>query len=81
MVKDIKDLLNQMDSKAKEPEEKEKKEETEESAESGRVACPKCGSINFTKHEDRTKVLYYHQGTPIYAKKGVCNQCGAEFPL
>ncbi|MHA1683030.1 MAG: hypothetical protein ACTSUE_18980 [Promethearchaeota archaeon] len=47
----------------------------------GRKVCPKCGSLSFSKYEDKGKVIYYHQGAPIYAKKGVCNQCGQEFAI
>lgn len=57
--------------------------ETTEEQENGtkRISCPNCNSLNFTKHEDKSKVIYYHQGAPIYGKKGVCNQCGTEFSL
>jgi DNA-directed RNA polymerase subunit RPC12/RpoP len=55
--------------------------EGEEKSDAARIACPKCGSLKIIKHVDKGKVLYYHQGAPIYAKKGVCSQCGAEMPL
>ena len=45
----------------------------------GRKACPNCGSTQFTEVEDKTNVLHYMSGTPIYSKKKVCKQCGAEF--
>lgn len=48
---------------------------------STRQQCPSCGSLSFKKQEDKNKVIYYHQGTPIYAKKGVCNKCGTEWEL
>lgn len=58
-------------------------EEAEEKAAStsARTQCPKCSSLNFKTMEDKSKVIYYHQGAPIYGKKGVCNQCGTEFSL
>jgi ribosomal protein S27AE len=45
----------------------------------GRKTCPNCSSTQFTEVEDKTNVLHYVSGTPIYSKKRVCKQCGAEF--
>lgn len=56
--------------------EKEKKPTGTE--DSGRRRCPKCGSLAFTEHTDKDKVLMYQGGQPIYAKKYICNKCGEE---
>jgi hypothetical protein len=55
------------------------KEKGEEKPIEGRTRCPQCGSLQFTELEDRSKVLYYQAGTPIYAKKKVCKKCSTEF--
>lgn len=54
----------------------------EEGEEQGtRQQCPQCGSLSFKETEDKKKVVYYNQGIPIYARKGVCNRCGTEWEL
>ena len=49
-----------------------------------RLKCPTCGNENNRKlHEiaDKSNVLYYSmQGTPVYAKKIKCGDCGYTFP-
>ncbi len=55
------------------------KEKVEEKPVEGRSRCPDCGSLQFSEVENRSKVLYYQSGTPIYAKKKKCKLCGFEF--
>lgn len=69
-VSELKEMLSPQQDESEEALDNEK-----------RKACPKCGSLNFTKMEDKKNVIYYSQGQPIYAKKGVCTQCGTEFSL
>ena len=42
----------------------------------GRPQCPKCNSFKISEKEDRTKVLTYSGGVPIYLKKKYCMKCG-----
>ncbi|MHA1734393.1 MAG: hypothetical protein ACTSU5_20835 [Promethearchaeota archaeon] len=44
-----------------------------------RKICPKCGSKKILEVDDKSKVLMYQVGTPIYAKKFKCGECGTEF--
>ena len=81
MIRDVKMMIKELGAESKDKEDSSEEKVQEAAKTGGRLACPKCGSVNFTKHEDKSKVLYYHQGTPIYAKKAVCNQCGEEFPI
>lgn len=41
-----------------------------------RVKCPKCGSIDVKQTEDKSKVLSYAGGQPIYKKIWKCKKCG-----
>lgn len=41
--------------------------------------CPRCGGGRIKDEQDRTKILYMAAGTPIYAKKHVCMNCGHEW--
>ncbi len=59
--------------------EQKEKEKAAPPPSDGRIACPNCSSTQFTEVEDKTNVLHYMSGTPIYSKKKVCKQCGAEF--
>ena len=43
--------------------------------------CPDCGSNRTGDIQDKTKVLYVAAGTPIYAKKKRCLNCGAEWAI
>jgi predicted RNA-binding Zn-ribbon protein involved in translation (DUF1610 family) len=82
-IKDIKELLEQGSA----PEASEAPAEGGEAAEETggadvtRIQCPNCGSLKIISQTDKSKVIYYHQGAPIYAKKGVCSQCGTEIAL
>ena len=84
-IKDIRDMLESASaSEASEaPAEGEEAAAAEESSASDvtRIQCPNCGSLKIINQVDKSKVIYYHQGAPIYAKKGVCSQCGTEIPL
>ena len=80
-IKEIRDMLSEEAHGEKGSGAKGADEGGEEKGDSARIACPKCGSLKIIKHVDKGKVLYYHQGAPIYAKKGVCSQCGTEIPL
>ncbi|NMC08559.1 MAG: hypothetical protein GYA24_25345, partial [Candidatus Lokiarchaeota archaeon] len=77
-IKELREMLSEETAAEKEG---EAAGDEDEKSDAGRIACPKCGSLKIIKHVDKGKVLYYHQGAPIYAKKGVCSQCGAEMPL
>ena len=46
-----------------------------------RVKCINCGAVgkNIKVVEDKSKVLSYRGGAPMYAKKHVCKRCGYEF--
>ncbi|MEM2109377.1 MAG: hypothetical protein QW327_02690 [Candidatus Odinarchaeota archaeon] len=46
---------------------------------STQLKCRKCGSTNITQQSNKTKILGYTSHTPIYAKKYICNNCGAEW--
>ncbi len=80
-IKEIRDMLQEGSAGEKDGQAGTTDEEGEEKGDSTRIVCPKCGSLKIIKHVDKAKVLYYHQGAPIYAKKGVCSQCGTEIPL
>ncbi len=41
-----------------------------------RVKCPKCGSVDIKQTEDKSKVLSYLGGRPIYKKVWKCKKCG-----
>jgi len=43
--------------------------------------CPDCGSNRTTDMKDKSKVLYVAAGTPIYAKKKRCLNCGADWAI
>jgi len=43
------------------------------------VPCPKCGSTNLVKIEDKSTILTYVAHTPVYAKKYKCLDCGYEW--
>lgn len=55
------------------------REKGEEKPVEGRSRCSQCDSLQFSEVEDKSNVLYYQSGTPIYAKKKKCKQCGYEF--
>ena len=80
-IKEIREMLQEEPAGGKHGEAGAAEEGGEEKGDSTRIVCPKCGSLKIIKHVDKAKVLYYHQGAPIYAKKGVCSQCGTEMPL
>ena len=82
-IKDIRDLLEQGSAPEASEAPAEGGEVAEESSgvEAARIQCPNCGSLKIIPHVDKSKVIYYHQGAPIYAKKGVCSQCGTEIAL
>jgi len=82
-IKDIKDLLEQGSASESSEAPAEEGEAAEESSASDvtRIQCPNCGSLKIISQVDKSKVIYYHQGAPIYAKKGVCSQCGTEIAL
>ncbi|MFX1395193.1 MAG: hypothetical protein ACFFAH_16740 [Promethearchaeota archaeon] len=44
----------------------------------GRRVCPGCGSSEFNAVPDKSVVLHYVAGTPIYGKKHICKKCGKE---
>ncbi|MBA7551218.1 hypothetical protein ES705_43754 [subsurface metagenome] len=46
-----------------------------------RVKCINCGAVgkDIKVVEDKSKVLTYIGGAPMYAKKHVCKRCGYEF--
>nr|MDO8114864.1 hypothetical protein [Candidatus Sigynarchaeota archaeon] len=80
-VKEIRDMLGEASEGSKGADEEEAPSEGESKpVESTRIACPKCGNLKLIQMVDKAKVLYYHQGAPIYAKKGVCSKCGTEVP-
>ncbi len=80
-IKEIRDILQEETADEKGGEAAAANESVEEKGDAARIACPKCGSLKLIRHIDKAKVLYYHQGAPIYAKKGVCSQCGTDVPL
>ncbi|NVM53416.1 MAG: hypothetical protein HWN66_06895 [Candidatus Helarchaeota archaeon] len=43
--------------------------------------CPDCGSNRTEDMKDKSKVLYVAAGTPIYAKKKRCLNCGTEWAV
>jgi chromosome segregation ATPase len=47
----------------------------------GIFVCPDCGSNRTEDIQDRTKVLYVAAGSPIYAKKKRCLNCGSEWSV
>ncbi|MEX2684118.1 MAG: hypothetical protein Q6373_021290 [Candidatus Sigynarchaeota archaeon] len=81
IIKEIREMLQDEPAEKKDGEAGAADEGGEEKGDSTRIACSKCGSLKIITHVDKAKVLYYHQGAPIYAKKGVCSQCGTEMPL
>ena len=81
-IKEIRSMIDEApDEKKGHGEKKEEGDEEGKGEDKTRITCPKCGSLKIIKHVDKAKVLYYHQGAPIYAKKGVCSQCGTEIPM
>lgn len=46
-----------------------------------RTVCPICGAVgsNIKTVEDKTKVLSYVGGRPMYAHKKICKKCSTEF--
>jgi chromosome segregation ATPase len=47
----------------------------------GIYVCPECGSNRSEDVQDKSKVLYVAAGTPIYAKKKRCLNCGIEWSV
>lgn len=47
----------------------------------GVFVCPECGSNRTSDVKDKSKVLYVAAGTPIYAKKKRCLNCGTEWSV
>ena len=43
--------------------------------------CPDCGSNRTEDAQDKDRVLYVAAGTPIYAKKKRCLNCGTEWSI
>ncbi len=43
------------------------------------LKCNKCGSTNVVQEANKNKVLGYTSHIPIYGKKYICNDCGAEW--
>jgi hypothetical protein len=85
-IKDIRDMLEQGSAPEGDDAGAEAGAETGAEAEDAgsavtRIQCPNCGSLKIISQADKSKVIYYHQGAPIYAKKGVCSQCGTEIAL
>jgi len=85
-IKDIRDMLEQGSaSEGGEAGSEASAEAGADGEEAGtavtRIQCPNCGSLKIISQVDKSKVIYYHQGAPIYAKKGVCSQCGTEIAL
>lgn len=84
-IKDIRDMLEQGSTseggEAGAEAGAEGSEEESSGAASARIQCPNCGSLKIISQVDKSKVIYYHQGAPIYAKKGVCGNCGTEIAL
>jgi hypothetical protein len=46
-----------------------------------RITCPMCQAVgkNIREVEDKTTILYWSGGVPVYAKKYVCKKCGYEW--
>ncbi|MBN2152996.1 MAG: hypothetical protein JW839_16205 [Candidatus Lokiarchaeota archaeon] len=44
-----------------------------------RIVCPKCNSTSLRIENDRSRVLSYMGGVPMYAKKYICRRCSFEF--
>jgi DNA repair exonuclease SbcCD ATPase subunit len=44
-----------------------------------RIICPKCSSTSVRAESDRSRVLSYMGGVPMYAKKYVCRKCMYDF--
>jgi len=44
-----------------------------------RIICPKCSSTSVRVESDRSRVLSYMGGVPMYAKKYVCRKCMYDF--
>lgn len=46
-----------------------------------RITCPMCRAVgkNIREVEDKTTILYWSGGVPVYAKKYVCKKCGYEW--
>ncbi|HME55663.1 MAG TPA: hypothetical protein VKM55_25880 [Candidatus Lokiarchaeia archaeon] len=84
-IKDIREMLEQGSAPEGAEAGVEAGAEGSEEEDSGsavtRIQCPNCGSLKIISQVDKSKVIYYHQGAPIYAKKGVCGQCGTEIEL
>ena len=48
-------------------------------ATSGGIQCPNCGGRSIIHEKDRTQVLTFAAGTPVYGKKYRCKNCGNEW--
>ncbi len=48
-------------------------------ASESRIICPKCSSTSVRAESDRSRVLSYMGGVPMYAKKYVCRKCMYDF--
>jgi ribosomal protein S27AE len=57
----------------------EENEPKKVSSKDGRVKCPKCGNLNFKTLDDKSKILSYVAGKPVYGKKFQCPKCGSEW--
>ncbi len=44
-----------------------------------RIVCPKCGNTSVRPENDRSRVLSYMGGVPMYAKKYICKKCMFDF--
>ncbi|NMC04141.1 MAG: hypothetical protein GYA24_02960 [Candidatus Lokiarchaeota archaeon] len=44
-----------------------------------RIVCPKCNSTSLRIENDRSRVLSYMGGVPLYAKKYICRKCMYDF--
>jgi hypothetical protein len=44
-----------------------------------RIICPKCSSTSLRIENDRSRVLSYMGGVPMYAKKYICRKCMYDF--
>jgi hypothetical protein len=57
----------------------EKTEVVAGSSAESRIVCPKCSSTSLRIESDRSRVLSYMSGVPMYAKKYICRKCMYDF--
>lgn len=84
LLQDVNNLLLEKDTHIKQLEIELNPSEIsveEDTTSKERTVCPKCGAVgaNIKTVEDKTKVLSYVGGRPMYAHKKICIKCATEF--